>query len=164
MPKDPVTEAEIRSLIVQWNRLQDRQAGLAEFLPMIAREGFYLEFDRTRWEGYEGLEAHQLLKRRFFDESHDTFEVHVFPESGAVHARTIAHWNAHYRPDGSPHSKQIKTRIEHDWEFRRDPSSGRAVMQGHKVTKFEYLPGFAPDGASGGEVPHLDASKHTSKA
>jgi hypothetical protein len=39
---------------------------------------------------------------------------------------------------------QIKSRIAHDWEFRRDPDTGRAFMQGHTVTAFEYLPGFAP--------------------
>ena len=51
----------------------------------------------------------------------------------------------------------IKTLIEHDWEFRRDPATGEAFMQGHKVTKFEYLPGFAPDDAADYD-PHLDAS------
>ena len=38
-----------------------------------------MEFAGKRWEGYEGFEAHQLVKRRFFDERHDTFEIHVTP-------------------------------------------------------------------------------------
>jgi hypothetical protein len=47
--------------------------------------------------------------------------------------------------------------IEHDWEFRRDPATGQTFMQGHKVTKFEHLPGFAPDDVQDDD-PHLNAS------
>jgi hypothetical protein len=159
MATEAVTEAEVRALIKRWGELQDRQAGLAAFLPMVARDGFYLEFDGQRWEGYEGLESHQQMTRRFFDEQHEIFDVRLVPRSDATHALTSGRWDARYRPEGSPVSRQIKTRVEHDWEFRRDPATGQAVMQGHKVLKLEYLPGFAPDDAPAGDVPHLGQSK-----
>jgi hypothetical protein len=81
----------------------------------------------------------------------------------STHARTVSHWDARYRPENSPRSRMIKTLIEHDWEFRRDPVTGEAFMQGHKVTKFEYLPGFAPDDTADYD-PHLDASLGRRKA
>ncbi|MFO1082131.1 MAG: hypothetical protein U1E23_16060 [Reyranellaceae bacterium] len=140
----PVGEAEARSIIARWGELHDLQAGLSAFLPFIARDGFYMVFAGKRWEGYADFEAHQLVKRRFFDELHETLEVRVQPASPATHAFTVSRWEARYRPDNSPRSVQIKSRIEHDWEFRRDPDTGHAYMQGHRVTAFEYLPGFAP--------------------
>ena len=157
MAATPVSEAEARAIIAKWGQLHDLQAGLSAFLPIIARSGFFMEFAGKRWEGYEGFEAHQLVKRRFFDERHDTFEIHVIPGPESTHARTVSHWDASYRPENSPRSRMIKTLIEHDWEFRRDPATGEAFMQGHKVTKFEYLPGFAPDDAADYD-PHLDAN------
>ena len=151
----PITEAEARAIIAKWGELHDLQAGLSAFIPFIARTGFYMEFAGKRWEGYEGLERHQIEKRRFFDERHDTFEVRMMPGADSTHAWTLCHWDASYRPENSPRSRRIKTLIEHDWEFRRDPTSGAAFMQGHKVTKFDYLPGFAPDDAPTYD-PHLN--------
>ena len=45
------------------SELHDLQAGLSAFIPFIARTGFYMEFAGKRWEGYEGLERHQIEKR-----------------------------------------------------------------------------------------------------
>lgn len=155
---DLVTEAEARAIIAEWGRLHDLQAGLSAFIPLIAPTGFYMEFDGKRWEGYAGFEAHQLAKRRFFDELHETFEIRVTPDADWTRAWTRSHWNARYRPENSPRSKTIKTLIEHDWEFRRDPATGAAFIQGHKVTKFDYLPGFAPDNAQEYD-PHLQTNR-----
>ena len=141
---EPVSEAEVRAIVKTWGQLHDRQAGLSAFLPFIAGEGFYMEFAGKRWEGYAGFEQHQVEKRRFFDELHETVELKVTPGTPATRAWTRSRWNARYRPEASPVSREIRTLIEHDWEFRRD-AAGRAVMQGHTVTRFEYLPGFAPD-------------------
>jgi hypothetical protein len=151
---EPVSEAEARAIIARWGELHDRQAGLSAFMPFIARTGFYLEFAGKRWEGYEGLELHQIEKRRFFDERHEMLELRMMPGAEATHAWTRSHWDARYRPQNSPRSRLIKTTIEHDWEFRRDPATGRAFMQGHKVTKFEYLPGFSPQ-EEPDDDPHL---------
>ena len=153
----PVSESEARAIIAKWGELHDLQAGLSAFMPFIAKTGFYMEFSGKRWEGYEGFERHQIEKRRFFDELHETVEVRLTPGAEVTHAWTLSHWNASYRPEGSPRSHQIRTVIEHDWEFRRDPATGQAFMQGHKVTRFEYLPGFAPHDVAEYD-PHLDAT------
>ena len=154
-----ITEAEAREIIVEWGRLHDLQAGLSAFLPLIAREGFYLEFAGKRWEGYDGFERHQIEKRRFFDELHETVSIEMLPPAGdATHVRTLSHWDASYRPENSPRSRRIRSIIEHDWEFRRDPATGRPFMQGHRVTKFDYRPGFAPDDTPEYN-PHLEAKR-----
>lgn len=46
------------------------------------------------------------------------------PGADATHAWSLTDWNASYRPEGSSRSRQIRTVIEHDWEFRRDPETG----------------------------------------
>ena len=157
MADGPVTEAEARAIVARWGELHDLQAGLSAFIPFIAAEGFYMEFAGKRWEGYAGFEDHQVAKRRFFDELHETVEIRVTPGADVTRSWTRSHWNARYRPENSPRSRVIKTVIEHDWEFRRERLSGRAVMQGHKVTRFEYLPGFGPDDKQDYD-PHLDAN------
>src|SRR5258708_9620425 len=107
----PVTEAEARTVIAKWGELHDLQTGLSAFIPIIAGTGFYMEFAGKRWEAYEGFERHQIEKRRFFDERHDTFEVRVTPGGDATHAWTLCHWDASYRPENSPRSRRIKTLI-----------------------------------------------------
>jgi hypothetical protein len=154
MAAGPVTEAEVRAIITRWGELHDLQAGLSAFIPIIAPVGFYMEFSGKRWEGYAGFEVHQLVKRRFFDELHETMEIRITPGPEVTRAWTLSNWNARYRPENSPRSRLIKTILEHDWEFRRDPASGRAIMQGHTVTRFEYLPGFAPEDKPDDD-PHL---------
>lgn len=157
MTTEPVNEAEVRAIVARWGELHDLQAGLSAFIPIIATAGFYMEFAGKRWEDYEGFEVHQLVKRRFFDELHETVDIRITPGAPVTRAWTLSHWNASYRPENSPRSRQIKTVIEHEWEFRRDPANGRAFMQGHTVTRFEYLPGFAPEEKSD-QDPHLGAT------
>ncbi|MFO1160580.1 MAG: hypothetical protein U1E60_17205 [Reyranellaceae bacterium] len=155
MTAGPVSEAEVREMVARWGALHDLQAGLSAFIPFIAATGFYMEFGGKRWEGYEDFETHQINKRRFFDETHETVEIRITPGPDVTRAWTLSHWNARYRPDNSPRSRLIKTVLEHDWEFRRDPTTGRAFMQGHKVTRFEYLPGFGHDDQQAYD-PHFD--------
>ena len=114
-----------------------------------------MEFGGKRWEGYDGFEGE--VKQRFFDERHDTFEIHVTPDPEATHVyRTIFSTGMRaIGPKTARASKMIKTLIERDWEFRRDPATGGARIRSRGGTKVEYLPGFAPDDTADYD-PHLD--------
>lgn len=158
MPKcfsDPVSEEEARDIILQWGRLHDLQAGLSAFLPIIAEEGFYMQFGEQRWEGYGDFERHQITKRKFFDELHDYTDIRIYVGGTVTTAKTQMQWTYRHRPENSPVSRLIKARIEHTWEFRRCTKTGRAFMQGHVVDLFEYLEGFRPDETREYD-PHLD--------
>jgi hypothetical protein len=48
------------------------------------------------------------VKRRFLDEPHDSFELHVTPGADATHGRTLSHGAARDRPENSPRRKTIK--------------------------------------------------------
>src|SRR5436305_1444393 len=112
----PVSEQEARHIIAEWGRLHDLQAGLSSFLPIIAEEGLYIRFGGRSWEGYAGLEDHQITKRKFFDELHDYQDIKVEPGAERTIARSKMTWTAHYRPERSPRSKIMKAYIEHTWE------------------------------------------------
>ena len=155
MPQGPVTEQEARAIILEWSRLHDLQAGLSAFLPIIAGEGFYMQFGTKRWEGYTDFEDHQITKRKFFDELHDYFDVSVDVREEKTIAKTKMNWTYSYRPERSPKSKLIKAYLEHTWEFRRCPKTGRPFMQGHVVDVFEYEKGFRPDDEQEYD-PHMD--------
>src|SRR5689334_14229646 len=114
--QSPVTDAEARVIIQQWATLHDLQAGLSAFLPFIAEDGFYMQFGTKRWVGYADFEDHQITKRRFFDERHEYFDIHVEPSAEKTIAKTKMHWTYRYRPERSPTSKLIKAFLEHAWE------------------------------------------------
>ena len=151
----PVTEEEARAIIQQWGRLHDQQAGLSAFLPIIAEEGFYMQFGVRRWVGYADFEDHQITKRKFFDEMHEYFDIQVEPGEEKTVAKTKMNWTYRYRPERSPKSKLIKAYLEHTWEFRRCAKTGRPFMQGHVVDVFEYESGYRPDDEQEYD-PHLD--------
>lgn len=152
---DSVSEVEAREIILQWGRLHDLQAGLSAFLPLIAEEGFYMQFGEQRWVGYGDFEKHQITKRKFFDELHDYTEIRISVGGKVTTAKTLMLWTYRHRPENSPVSRLIKARIEHTWEFRRCAKTGRAFMQGHVVDLFEYLEGFRSDDTVEYD-PHLD--------
>lgn len=155
MTQAPVTEEEAKKIILEWGRLHDLQAGLSAFLPIIAEQGFYMQFGTKRWEGYADFEDHQITKRKFFDEVHDYFDIRVDVGPEKTTAKTKMNWTYRYRPERSPRSKLIKAYLEHTWEFRRCPKTGRPFMQGHVVDLFEYEKGFRPDEEQECD-PHLD--------
>jgi hypothetical protein len=156
----PVTGEEARHIIQEWARLHDLQAGLSAFLPFIAEDGFYMEFGNKRWVGYADFENHQITKRKFFDENHEYFAIDVQPGAEKTIAKTKMHWTYRWRPTGSPTSKLIKAYLEHTWEFRRSPTSGKPFMQGHRVDVFEYEKGFRPDEVEEYD-PHIDSKWRT---
>ena len=160
MTQAPVTEDEAKKIISEWARLHDLQAGLSAFLPIIAEEGFYMEFGGKRWEGYADFEDHQITKRKFFDEVHEYFDIRVDVGEEETTAKTKMRWTYRYRPERSPTSKLIKAYLEHTWEFRRCPKTGRSFMQGHVVDLFEYEKGFRPDEEQEYD-PHMDTKWET---
>ena len=155
MSKGLVTEQEATEIIMEWGRLHDLQAGLSAFLPIIAEEGFYIQFGTKRWEGYADFEDHQETKRKFFDEVHDYYDIRVEVGDEKTIAKSKMHWTYRYRPERSPKSKLCKAYIEHSWEFRRCPKTDRAYIRGHVVDLFEYEKGFRPDEEQT-YVPHID--------
>lgn len=152
-----VTADEAQAIIDEWARLQDTQAGLAAFLPIVADDGFLLQSpaESRRWEGHAGLEAHQEMKRFFFDEEHDFRDVRIAPGEERTIAWTCLGWEARYRPQGSPTSKVVKAHMEHEWEFRRCGRTGRPYVLRLTVDSFEYRKGCGPETSVAG-IPYLD--------
>src|SRR5882757_290606 len=155
MRQDPVSDEEARAIIRQWGQLHDQQAGLSSFLPIIAEKDFYMRFGAKSWIGYADFEDHQITKRVFFGEVHEYLDVQIEPGGDKTIARTKMAWTYRYRPERSPRSKLIKAYLEHTWEFRRCPETGRAFMQGHVVDVFEYEQGYRADEQTTYD-PHLD--------
>lgn len=153
----PVDAEEARAIIDTWVRLQLEQAGSAAFAPIVAEEGFLLQAPTVErcWEGLDGLEEHQRVKRFFFDEELAVRDVRVAPGAQRTLAWTCTGWAASYRPQGSPRSFSVRAYMEHEWELRRCPRTGRAFLQRLTTDLFEYRKGHAPAEAVAGN-PYLD--------
>lgn len=158
-----VTRDEAIALIYRWGELHDDHAGLARFMPILDEHDLVLKFRDQVWEGYEGFEQHQEVKRQFFDESHiyDEQAFEVEEDTTGTRVRSKMQWAARMRRDGEPRSEQIKVDIVHRWVMRRCPRRGVAVIQHHEVESFDYVQGFEPATKSEQTGNHLksDASK-----
>ena len=152
----PVTAEEAQEIIDRWACLQDTQAPVEELLEIVAEEGFLLESPTAdrRWQGHEGLQAHQELMRFFFDEEHLFRDVRIAPGAERTIAWTCLSWQARYRPAGSATSRLVKAYMEHEWELRRSERTGRPILARLTVVHFEYRSGCAPAEAVAGN-PYL---------
>ncbi len=139
-----ITEDEVRQLIHQWGRLHDEHAPLSAFLPIIAEEGFEIQFGEDVWQGYAGLEAHQELKRQFFDEAHIYQWIDVKTAGDQAEAKSVMQWEASVREPPAPRSTRIKAVLHHSWLIKRSPRTGKPVIARSVVDSFKYVPGFEP--------------------
>ena len=79
MSEKPLSEAEVRQVIITWGRLWDEHAPIADFLPLVAEEGFEIRFRGQVWRGISGLEEHKEIKRQFFDRSTSSNPLVIVP-------------------------------------------------------------------------------------
>ncbi len=160
MTKKPLSEAEVRQIIITWGRLWDEHAPIADFLPLVAEEGFEIRFRGQVWRGISGLEDHKELKRQFFDERHIFESISVTPTEDGAEAADVMIWEASHWQAPAARSERIIGTFHHSWVFIRSPRTGLPVILIHEAVANEWNPGFAP-GDSGqmkvdpGIDPHL---------
>lgn len=156
-----VTAEQAKQLIREWGRRQDEHLGLAGFLDIIANEGFIMKFADSEWHGYAGLEAHQKLKAKFFDESHE-YDEHgweIKVDGDETHVRSKMVWRCRTRDGDAARSELLCADLEHDWLMVTCPHRHTPVIQIHECRSLQWRPGQGPQGDHTGDV-HLGAKQH----
>jgi len=152
-----ITAEEVTAVIERWAALEEAQAGLSGYLDIVAPD-VRLDEPGTEWVGLDGLERRQLTRRGFFDESHEYSDVRIQSGADSAKAWTMLRWSARFRPEGSPVSRSVRARVEHEWELHRAPD-GRVVVRRRTVDAFAYREGeHVAEEASAGCREHLPPS------
>lgn len=160
MSNKPLSEEEVRNVILKWGRLFDEHAPIADFLPLVAEEGFEIRFRDQVWRGLQGLEEHKEVKRQFFDEKHIYQSIEVTLLEDRAEVAEVMIWEASHWQAPAPRSERIIGTFHHDWVFIRSPRTGLPVILTHEAVSVEWKPGFAPGDSGQMKVtpemaPHL---------
>jgi hypothetical protein len=165
---EPLSDAEVRDVILTFWRLNADKAPASAFLPILD-EGFALIATNpqgeevVRFDGVSGLEEHQAGKEVYYDQRFTLRSFDLRFEDDRAVAQTTGLWECIHCEPGMARSEPLKADLAHTWYARRSPESGRAVLSLHVCTYFNYVPGFEParaDGTPGDREFHLDFDRH----
>lgn len=165
----PLSETEVRDLILTFWRLNAEKAPASEFAPIIGDDFALVAVDAdgeevVRFDGMRGLEEHQAGKEVYFDQRFTLRSFACELQGDQAIAKTTGLWECIHREPGVATSETLKADLAHTWHARRSPETGRPLLSLHVCTYFQYLPGFAPaqthDDASTDREFHLDFDRH----
>ena len=169
----PLSDAEVRDVILTFWRLNADKAPVSEFAPILDR-GFALVAvnasgeEVVRFDGLDGLEEHQAGKEVYFDQQFTLGAFECELQGDRAIAKTTGLWKCIHCEPGMARSEPLKADLAHTWYVRRSPESGRALLSLHVCTYFQYLPGFQPapkrDESSGDREFHLGFDRHWTAA
>jgi hypothetical protein len=169
----PLSDKEVRDVILEFWRLNAENAPVSEFAPMID-EGFALVAvnssgeEVVRFDGLSGLEEHQAGKAVYFDQRFTMRSFTCEHQGDRAIAKTTGLWECMHREPGMARSEPLKADLAHTWYARRSPQTQRAVLSLHVCTYFQYQPGFQPalnrEDASTDREFHLEFDRHWTAA
>jgi hypothetical protein len=166
---EPLTETEVRDVILTFWRLNAEKAPVSDFIPILD-EGFALVAvdasgeEVARFDGLEGLEEHQAGKEIYFDQRFTLRSLDCELQENRAVAQTTGLWECIHCEPGMARSEPLKAELGHTWYSRRSVETGRALLSLHVCTYFRYVPGFEPtpasDAISADREFHLDFDRH----
>lgn len=165
---EPLSDAEVRDVILAFWRLNADKAPVCAFLPLLDEEFALVATNPhgeevVRFDGVSGLEEHQAGKEVYFDQRFTLRSFDVQFEGDCAVAQTTGLWECIHCEPGMARSEPLKADLAHTWYVRRSPESGRAVLSLHACTYFNYVRGFEParaDATLGEREFHLDFDRH----
>ena len=169
----PLSDTEVRDVILTFWRLNADKAPASEFAPIVD-DGFALVAvnasgeEVVRFDGLSGLEEHQAGKEVYFDQRFTLRSFACELQGDRAVAKTTGLWECIHCEPGMARSEPLKADLGHTWYARRSPKTGRALLSLHVCTYFQYVPGFKPapeaNDAPADREFHLDFDRHWSTA
>jgi hypothetical protein len=165
----PLSETEVRDLILRFWRLNADKAPVSEFAPIIDDDFALVAVNADgeevlRFDGLRGLEEHQAGKEVYFDQRFTLRSFDSELQGDQAIATTTGLWECTHREAGTVAGEALKADVAHTWHARRSPETGRPLLSLHVCTYFQYLPGFGPalthDDDSTDREFHLDLDRH----
>ena len=165
----PLSDTEVREVILKFWHLNAEKAPVSEFAPILDEDFALVAVNASgeevvRFDGVSGLAEHQAGKEVYFDQRFTLRSFDCKLQGDRAIAKTTALWECTHAEPGMAQSEPLKADLAHTWYARRSPETGQAVLSLHVCTYFQYLRGFGPapnrDDASTDREFHLDFDRH----
>lgn len=147
MPAKPLTQKEVRDVILAFWRLNASRAPIKDFEEIFDCENLEIRMRGTGilFRGIAGWADHQIGKLAFFDQRFQlkTFQVAKKTDERIV-AKTVGVWFARHWQSPAAYSHEMIADLKHTWTVIRSPKTGKAVILTHVCDKLKYRPGHEP--------------------
>jgi hypothetical protein len=152
---EPLTEEEVKQLILTFWKMQEEKAHLVDLME-ITTPDIEISMGEFAWRGYRQLEDHQTgSKAQFFDQHFEPKSISVELSGNEATVKSEVQWNARRWTLPAAKSEEIRAIYSHTWKVRRSPESGRAVVALNHVDHMRYVEGFEPPESKERVDPHV---------
>jgi hypothetical protein len=151
----PLTEAEVKQLILTFWKLDEEKAHLVDLMEVTAPD-LEISMGEFAWHGYRGLEDHQMdSKAQYFDEKFEPKSISVEVSGQEATVKSEVQWSARHWTFAAAKSDEIKAIYSHTWKVRRSPETGKPVVVLNHVDHMRYVEGYAPPESKQRVDPHV---------
>ncbi len=139
----PFTDAELKSMAVDWYTKLDVHAPMIDILPMLSTDELFMVFPEATLEGLAAFEGwYQGVIRIFFDEVHEVTDVKVTWEGDAATVKIVVHWAASRWNPPARFSDRIDLDAYQTWVVKKS-AAGKPVITRYVVDELKYREGSA---------------------
>jgi hypothetical protein len=150
---NPLTEEEVKQLILTFWKMQEEKAHLVDLMKVTAPD-LEISMGEFAWHGYRGLEDHQMgSKAQFFDQHFEPRRISVELSRGGAIVKSEVQWNARHWTFPAAKSQEIRAIYSHAWKARRSSDTGKAVVVLNHVDHMRYVEGYEPPKPSTRSTP-----------
>jgi len=139
-----LTEAAVRQMVLDWYRLLDRHAPLAELLALLADGDLVMRFPEGEVRGHAGFtEWYERVTRVFFDEVHTVTRAAVdLRDPARADVDVVVSWQARTWDPPAAQSVYLGFDAYQSWVVENGPA-GTPVITTYVVDELRPLPGSA---------------------
>jgi hypothetical protein len=152
---EPLTEEEVKQLILTFWKMQEEKAHLVDLMKVTAPD-LEISMGEFAWHGYRGLEDHQMgSKAQFFDQHFEPRRISVELSRGKATVKSEVQWNARHWTFPAAKSQEIRAIYSHTWKVRRSSDTGKPVVVLNHVDHMRYVEGYEAPEAKHKVDPHI---------
>lgn len=151
----PLTEEEVKQLILTFWKLDEEKAHLVDLMEVTAPD-LEISMGEFAWHGYRGLEDHFAgSKADYFDEHFEPRSISVEVSGAEATVKSEVEWSARHLPSRAARSEEIRAIYWHTWKVRRSPETAKPVVVLNHVDHMRYVEGYAPTESNESTDPHV---------
>ena len=140
----PLTEPEVKALVVDWYKKLDVHAAMVDLLPMLVDKDLEMQFPEITVRDLAGFEGwYQGVIRIFFDEIHDLKQLNITISRDWADVMLVVNWQAHRWKPPAAHRERLNFDAAQRWVVKRAPATGRPVIVTYIVDSLTPLEGSA---------------------
>ena len=152
---DPLTEEEVKQVILTFWRLDEEKSHLVDLMEVTAPD-LEISMGEFACHGYRGLEDHMTgSKAQYFDQHFEPKSISVEVSGTEATVKSEVQWNARHWAFPAARSEEIRAIYSHTWKVRRSPQSGKPVVVLNHVDHMRYVEGYAPSESKHQVDPHV---------